>query len=427
MYPNAYVKGPLPMYRGLTDSITTSVAIVGGGVTGLSLSYHLQNMGIESVVIEAEQLGSGASGLNGGQVNGGTWYDPQAIEKILGKELGHKFTKFIYDAPSYVFNLVETLSLDCEAKQSGTVRAAYEESYFKYLELLAADYEQRGIQITPIYGKELHQKTGHSGYQIGLYDPNAGSINPLSYVLELAKHTEHLGAKVFCKTPVTAIEKVNGRFLLKTCSPHTVTSDKVVVCSNAYSSKATSSINKHLQYLYAAIIVSDPFSQEDIPNFIPTYETTTIPNFYRRDVQGRILFGGITARPKINNPNQLRSYVRSANKKWPKLDPYSWKEAWSGRLGFNSDMLPHVYESQKGLLYCAGYSGRGVGLGTVLGHQMAKYIYGVADNSFSVPFCTPKTPSLMNRLKFLSMRKGLLLKEIYEQTSIRGRIAKIAI
>lgn len=102
-----------------------AVAVVGGGFTGLSTALPLARAGIEVVVLEAHEPGWGASGRNGGQVNPGLKHEPGQIVKDFGAELGQRMIRLSADAPQTLFNLVREHQIQCEARQGGTIRAAY--------------------------------------------------------------------------------------------------------------------------------------------------------------------------------------------------------------------------------------------------------------------------------------------------------------
>jgi glycine/D-amino acid oxidase-like deaminating enzyme len=144
------------------------------------------------------------------------------------------------------------------------------------------------------------------------------------------------------------------------------------------------------------------------PRIVPTYETGKFPHYYRQDAAGRLIFGGITARTGINRVSQLRSYTRTIEKRWPWMKAASWEAAWCGALGMTQDRFPHVYETQPGLLFCLGYNGRGMGLGTVLGSEVASYLHSGSSAHLSVPFERPVRPKLIDRC-----RHGFLLRALH--------------
>ena len=114
--------GPTPP---LDVDRNVSVAIIGGGFAGLSTALHLAEQGTEAIVLEAQQPGWGASGNNGGQLNPGLKLDPDTIEADFGTDLGCRMIAFAYSTPVFTLELIRRLGIECEARQNGTLRAAY--------------------------------------------------------------------------------------------------------------------------------------------------------------------------------------------------------------------------------------------------------------------------------------------------------------
>ena len=124
---------PLALPR-LDADCNVKVAIIGGGFTGLSTALHLAEQGVETVVLEANEPGWGASGNNGGQLNPGLKLDPDTIEATFGADLGSRMIAFSYNTPVFTQELIRRLGIACDARQNGTLRAAYHESHARAVE-----------------------------------------------------------------------------------------------------------------------------------------------------------------------------------------------------------------------------------------------------------------------------------------------------
>src|ERR1700689_202421 len=108
----------------LAGDARADLAVVGGGITGLSTALHAAEQGAKVVLLEAEEPGWGASGRNGGQVNAGLKLDPDTVGRDFGAELGGRINALAGAAPQFVFDLVKRHAIRCEARQNGTLRAA---------------------------------------------------------------------------------------------------------------------------------------------------------------------------------------------------------------------------------------------------------------------------------------------------------------
>jgi glycine/D-amino acid oxidase-like deaminating enzyme len=118
---------PGPATPPLDGDVRADVAVVGAGFTGLSAALHLAEQGTDVRVLEANEVGWGASGRNGGQVNPGLKFDPDQIEADFGAEMGRRMAAFSGAAPQRVFDLIERHQIVCEARRDGTIRAAKSE------------------------------------------------------------------------------------------------------------------------------------------------------------------------------------------------------------------------------------------------------------------------------------------------------------
>ena len=109
----------------MDGDITTDLAIIGGGFTGLSTALHVAERGIDCHVLEAKKIGFGGSGRNVGLVNAGLWLPPQDVRAQLGEERGTSLITTLGDAPAYVMSLIERHQIRCEATRTGTIHAAH--------------------------------------------------------------------------------------------------------------------------------------------------------------------------------------------------------------------------------------------------------------------------------------------------------------
>ena len=140
-------RGPRSPTPPLDGDRRASVAIIGGGFTGLSTALHLAEKGVDVAVLEAHEPGWGASGRNGGQVNPGLKHDPDDVETHFGADLGRRMVEMSWNAPNVVFDLVTRHQITCEARQSGTLRAAYTESTARDVRRSFEQGARRGMPV----------------------------------------------------------------------------------------------------------------------------------------------------------------------------------------------------------------------------------------------------------------------------------------
>lgn len=155
------------------------VCVIGGGFTGLSAALHLAQHGVDVVVLEAHEPGWGASGRNGGQVNPGLKHDPDQVEADFGADLGKRMVALSGDAPNVVFRLIEQHQIECDALQSGTLRAAFGTRDAAGIRASAEQGMRRGGPVELLERDALHEITGTSRYLCAMLDRRGGQVNPL--------------------------------------------------------------------------------------------------------------------------------------------------------------------------------------------------------------------------------------------------------
>ncbi|MCJ9736256.1 FAD-binding oxidoreductase, partial [Bradyrhizobium sp. PRIMUS42] len=180
---------------------SVSVAIVGGGYTGLSTALHLAEQSVEALVLEAQEPGWGASGNNGGHTNPGLKHDPDQIEADFGAELGRRMIEFSYGTTNFTHDLIRRYQIPCEARQNGTLRAAYHAASAAAIEKTAQQCIRRGMPVTYLNREQLREMTGTDRYIGAMLDTRGGDLHPLSYARGLARAAISAGAKVFGETP----------------------------------------------------------------------------------------------------------------------------------------------------------------------------------------------------------------------------------
>jgi glycine/D-amino acid oxidase-like deaminating enzyme len=185
----------------LRGEAKADVAIVGGGLTGLAAALRLAESGREVIVLEAEGIGYGASGRNGGQVNPGLKLGEAEVVQRLG-ETGRGLVRMGEEATDFLANLVAAKSLRCGFVRPGLVRLAHSEPALKRLAAAERALAARGIAARLLSAADVEAIVGTRRYRGGLIDPRGGSLHPLDLVRELARVAREAGARIFVRSPV---------------------------------------------------------------------------------------------------------------------------------------------------------------------------------------------------------------------------------
>ncbi|MBL8701992.1 MAG: FAD-binding oxidoreductase [Alphaproteobacteria bacterium] len=377
----------------LDGDTRVSVAIVGGGFTGLSAALHLAEKGADVAVLEAHEPGWGASGRNGGQVNPGLKSDPDQVEADFGPELGRRMVAMSWDAPNVVFDLVRRHQIVCEASQAGTLRAAYTPSAVAGLRTSHEQGQRRGMPVELLDEAAMERTTGTRRYRAGFLDRNGGHVNPLGYARGLAQAAQQAGARIHGGTPVAAMRRDGGVWHLRTPTG-TVRAERVILATNGYTDDLWPGLRRSVVPVYSGIVASEPLpeavARDIFPRRASLYEVGNITVYYRLDAQNRVLMGGRCRQSDASGVAPFQFLADYTLQLWPQLRGVRFTHGWNGQVAMTADHYPHIHEPAEGVIACLGYNGRGVAMATAMGPQLARRVLGGAPAAIDMPITTIK-------------------------------------
>jgi glycine/D-amino acid oxidase-like deaminating enzyme len=370
-----------------------SVAIIGGGFAGLSTALHLAEQGTDAIVLEAHEPGWGASGNNGGQLNPGLKLDPDTIEAAFGGDLGRRMIAFAYHTPVFTLDLVRRLAIGCEARQNGTLRAAYHAASVAAVETTAEQCIRRGMPVSVLKQDALREATGTDRYLVAMRDARGGDLQPLSYARGLARAALAAGAAIHGQSPAISLRREAGRWRIET--PRAVVrAEKVLIATNGFTDDLWPGLRRTIVPVFSSIAATEPLPDDVARQIMPTrsvlYESGHITVYYRIDASNRLLMGGRGPMQWISDPSAVAYLMRYAVRLWPVLQGIRWTHGWNSRLAMTADHYPHVHEPGPGALVYLGCNGRGVALATAMGQQLAKRLIGGETAGIDMPITAVK-------------------------------------
>jgi glycine/D-amino acid oxidase-like deaminating enzyme len=372
----------------LDGSRRVSVAIVGGGFTGLSAALHLAEQSVDVTVLEAHEPGWGASGRNGGQVNPGLKHDPDEIEAHFGKDLGRRMIDMSWNAPNVLFDLVKRYQIQCEARQTGTLRAAYTPAAAQSIQTSYEQGAKRDMPVELLDRARMQGATGTDRYTCALLDRRGGHVNPLGYARGLAQAAVQAGARVHGATKVDGVSRQGGHWIIETGSG-TVTAEKIVFATNGYTDGLWPGLKRTIVPVYSGIVATEPIPEEIARKILPIrsslYELGQVTVYYRLDEQNRLLIGGRCRQRPVSSPDEMKFLIRYAHRLWPQLKQFRFTHGWNGQIAVTTDHYPHIHEPAEGALVCLGYNGRGVAMSTAMGAELARRLIGGASAEMNMP------------------------------------------
>lgn len=397
LWQQTAVSGPKTGF--LTESRTCDVAIIGAGFTGLNAALDLAEAGHSVCVLEAKSLGYGASGRAGGQVNMGLNSGPRELIGLYGQDQAERTIVMMQKTPGTLFERVQKYQLNCDPIQTGWIQSAVDAKIFGEQRDLADEYHAYGGGLEVLGKEDLEQRSGAQGYVGGLFCPSAGSIQPLSYTRELARVAIAAGAEVFTDSPVKGLAQANDGWELTTAAGFKVNTGQVLVCTNGYTDDLIKGLKQKIVPIRSLLIATQPLSEklrsEILPNEVTFVDKRRLILYMRYDRDGRLCIGDHGPMRDVFYPSDFEAVKRRAVKVFPQLATVAWDFHWGGRIAMTRSHLPFIYEPKPGLIVGLGYNGRGVGMGTVMGMNLAKAarakLAGRDSATLDFPFSSPSS------------------------------------
>jgi glycine/D-amino acid oxidase-like deaminating enzyme len=384
----------------LSESRTVDVVVVGGGYTGVSAALHLAQGGAKVTVLEAVELGFGGAGRNVGLVNAGMWVMPDTLVDSLGTEYGERLLKFLGDAPSAVFDLIDKHGIDCQVERTGTLHCAVGEKGLRELKERAAQWQSRGAPVRVLDAAETTAKIGTSAYTGSLLDLRAGTIQPLAYVRGLARAAIKAGADIFTGSPTLTFEQISGKWEVRTARGKVFT-DWIVVATDAYSTAPWKELRNEQIHLPYFNFATEPLSSELQASILPerqgVWDTKEVLRSFRLDRSGRLIFGSVGALRGTGTSIHRAWARRALNALFPNIGDARFESEWYGLIGMTENNLPRFHKLGHNVIAVSGYNGRGIAPGTVFGRALAARILGQLDErDFPLPLSLPTPPRFRN-------------------------------
>ncbi len=366
----------------LEGEIEADVCVVGGGFTGLSTALNLAEKGYQVAVLEAERVGWGASGRNGGQIN--TDF-PCGIERIrdwVGPDDARKLWALGEESKAIIRERVERHEIDCDLTW-GLVLAAEKQRQLDDLkrtqELYRRDYDYRKTEI--VEKDELRGHVDSDSYLGGMTDAGAGHLHPLNYCLGLARAAEEAGARIYEDSRVVAFE---------TAAAPSVTTERgrvrarfLVLCCNAYLGDLVPRIRRKIMpvgtYIGATEVLGEGRARGLIPRNEAVCDCKFVLNYFRLSADHRLLFGGRVSYTTLEPRNLSVAMRRSMLEVFPGLEDVGFDFAWGGYVAITMERTPHLGRLGQSTYFAHGFSGQGVAITGVAGKVMAEAIAGQAE------------------------------------------------
>lgn len=384
-YPDTYYA------RTLTDRKTRpplqgeaqcDVAVVGAGLAGLTTALQLARAGLHVAVLEAQVVGFGASGRNGGFVTPGFATGGGNIAARVGGEAARDLHRLSIEGVEFVRDTIETLGISAALPRAGllsVLRYDDGDALKAYADQMARDH---GYELQYLDGEDVRAVLKSVRYHQGLRDPNAFHIHPLNYLRCLADEIERLGGKIHESSEVVECDLSGSQKMLRT-RQGTLRAPQIVLATGGYTGPVFGQLYRAFLPIATYVMVS-----EAAPRLIAQAVATTDAvgdnrraGDYYRLVEGgnRLLWGGrITTRAASADAlaHELRREMVGT---YPQLAGLRTELAWSGLMSYARHLMPQIGELRSGVWYCTAFGGHGLNTTAIAGKIVAEGILGVSD------------------------------------------------
>lgn len=384
----------LDRFPPLKGETRADVAVVGAGYTGLSAALHLARAGRDVVLVDAQRVGFGASGRNGGQIGSGQRQEVDWLERQFGRPTARRLWDLAEDAKALTRALAAESGVPIRDGVAHACRSASEVDHSARMAAhLAAYYDYDRVQ--PLDRDAMAAHLGSTAYAGGDLDRGAAHVHPLALALGMARLAVAAGVRIHEGTHVHRIEhgSATGKSRVL-CDTGRILCDQVILAGNGYLGRLDAKVAARVMPINNYIVATTPLG-DDFPEILPqriaVADTKFVVNYWRLDDDRRLIFGGgETATYRF--PQDIAALVRPhLLSVYPQLRDVAITHAWGGTLAITMNRMPHFARPAPNCLSAGGYSGHGVALATLAGRLMADAVAGQSDG-FDAMAAIPTRP-----------------------------------
>jgi gamma-glutamylputrescine oxidase len=364
----------------LSGVVRCDVAVVGAGLAGLSAALDLAARGLDVVLLEAREVGWGASGRNGGQAIHGLACGQEVIEAQLGLADSRRVWDMSIEALDLLRERIARHDIDCDWRNGflGVATSARKGAELaQWADRVAQVYDYPLTRIPP---GDIGGWIASRRYHSGIHDPRSGHLHPLKYALGLGAAAARAGVRIFEQTPVKALRP--GTPVRLVTAAGEVAADQVLLAGNVYLQGVAPALERRIMPVGTYIVCSEPVAGELADSLIPSRsavcDTDFVLDYFRTTDDDRMLFGGRVSYSTRTPTNLSESMRRRMVGTFPQLASAKIEFSWGGFVDITMNRAPDFGRIGSNVYYLQGFSGHGLALTGLAGRLVAEAMTGDA-------------------------------------------------
>ena len=371
-----------PGFAPLAGDVSCDVAIVGGGLAGLSAALELAQRGLTVRLLEAREVGWGASGRNGGQAIHGLACDQDTIEQQLGLDEAKRVWAMSIEALDLIRERIATHAIDCDWRDGylGLATSARKGAALAaWADRMGSVY---GYPLRRIGPGEVRDWIASPRYHSGVHDPRSGHLHPLKYTLGLARAAAAAGAVLHERTPVQALR--HGEPAQIVTARGTVSARRVLLAGNVYLHGIAPALEPRIMPVGTYIACSERLDPALADSLVPSRsavcDTNFVLDYFRTTNDHRMLYGGRVSYSTVTPARLPESTRRRMVQTFPQLAAAKVEYAWGGFVDISMSRAPDFgrLPGHGNVYYLQGFSGHGLALTGLAGRLVAEAMAGDA-------------------------------------------------
>jgi gamma-glutamylputrescine oxidase len=372
---------PLPPQPRLEGELQADVCILGAGYTGLSAALELAEAGYRVIVLEAERIGWGASGRNGGQAIVGYGCEQDTLERLVGRADARRLFDFSREGMALMRDRIHRHAIACDWRDghaSVPIKPRQEQALKRWQAHMAEHYD---YPMEWWDREQLHAQLASDRYLGAIYDPLSGHLHPLEYAFGLARAALAAGVRIFEHSRVVRLER--GAAPVMHTDAGRVRCEFAVLAGNAWLRGVAPELESRIMpvgtYIGATAPLGEARARALIRNDMAVADVNWALDYFRLSRDHRLLFGGRASYSTLPPPNLRGTMARRMRRVFPQLADVDIEYVWGGYVDISLNRAPHWGRLAPNVYFAQGFSGHGVASTGLAGKVIADAIRGQAE------------------------------------------------